>query len=204
MVRKIEINVAHEYRQRVMAVLHSSLRPEENVVTFNATNTPTTIISVICSSLRVGTIMRVLNEQGCGTKYGLITVSSINAMMPRFEVIQQSIFFDTDMRQAAADTVAASSSSSVVNTFPSTTPSGYAAFKQVKFTTEEIYNDIVEGCTIDFNKWILAIGGCVLSCVGLAMDSSVPIVAAMLISPMMGPILAMCFAIAVKDRRLFW
>ena len=73
-------------------------------------------------------------------------------------------------------------------------------YPTARLPIEEIYANILGGSelTADF-MWGLACAG-IIAAVGLFTNSSVMLVAAMLISPMMGPILAMTFAMAIKTK----
>ena len=67
---------------------------------------------------------------------------------------------------------------------------------------EEIYASINSGAELDANFYLSLICAGVIAAVGLFTNSSVMLVASMLISPMMGPILAITFGMAIKTRVL--
>jgi uncharacterized hydrophobic protein (TIGR00271 family) len=74
----------------------------------------------------------------------------------------------------------------------------------VTLTGEECYEDtcaeIADGAKIKgHNLWIMGIA-MIIACVGLNVDSTSAVIGAMLISPLMGPIVAMAFGIAVNNR----
>lgn len=82
--------------------------------------------------------------------------------------------------------------------------------KQSKWTLrgrmaiEEIYLNVLSGTELSFDYLaFLCIAG-FISAVGLATDSAVMIVASMLLSPLMGPIMAFTFGTSVQDRHLVW
>ena len=65
---------------------------------------------------------------------------------------------------------------------------------------EETYAEIMEGAQFrGYNLWIMGIA-MIIACVGLNVDSTSAVIGAMLISPLMGPIIALAFGIAVNDR----
>lgn len=65
---------------------------------------------------------------------------------------------------------------------------------------EETYAEIMEGVKLKgYNFWILGFA-MIIACVGLNIDSTSAVIGAMLISPLMGPIVALAFGIAVNNR----
>jgi uncharacterized membrane protein len=66
----------------------------------------------------------------------------------------------------------------------------------------ETYHEITAAAEFSgFNLWILGFA-MVIACIGLNTDSTSAVIGAMLISPLMGPIIGYAFAIAIQDRRL--
>jgi uncharacterized hydrophobic protein (TIGR00271 family) len=64
----------------------------------------------------------------------------------------------------------------------------------------ETYSEIMEGAQFKgHNLWIMGFA-MVLACVGLNIDSTSAVIGAMLISPLMGPITALGFGIAINNR----
>ena len=125
----------------------------------------------------------MLASIGCGSEWGLITVTTVNAMTPNFYVIRKVLKgFEEE--------------SEIQDTF--------ADFKSDRLTTEEIYNTIFDGASIGINTAILLIAAVVIAFVGLASDSSVAVVASMLISPLMNPLLAVTLGIMVNDTKLLF
>lgn len=65
-----------------------------------------------------------------------------------------------------------------------------------------IYKEVLDGTFFKgANLWTL-VGAMVIACVGLNYNSTMALIGAMIISPLMGPIIAMGFAIAVKQKGL--
>jgi uncharacterized hydrophobic protein (TIGR00271 family) len=65
---------------------------------------------------------------------------------------------------------------------------------------EETYAEIMEGTRLKgYNLWILGFA-MVIACIGLNVDSTSAVIGAMLISPLMGPIVALGFGIAINNR----
>jgi hypothetical protein len=87
---------------------------------------------------------------------------------------------------------------------------GFAHFQKARKTTEELYNEINGSANItvrlgfiacfvsnnnqpfksnQVNSWMMLVGASIMAAGGLASNATVFIVAAMLVSPIMGPIL---------------
>jgi uncharacterized hydrophobic protein (TIGR00271 family) len=78
--------------------------------------------------------------------------------------------------------------------------------KQFVFEKEEheteTYSEIAEGTAFrGYNLWVLGFA-MIIACIGLNTDSVSAVIGAMLISPLMGPIVGFAFALAINDRRL--
>ena len=67
---------------------------------------------------------------------------------------------------------------------------------------EQLLSQIMEGAVFSFDYMCLVIIASALAGVGLAMNSVVVIVASMLVSPIMGPVLAGTFGFCIRDRSL--
>ena len=66
----------------------------------------------------------------------------------------------------------------------------------------ETYNEIKEGVIFKgFNLWILGFA-MVIACIGLTTNSVSAVIGAMLISPLMGPVIGFAFGLAINDRDL--
>jgi uncharacterized hydrophobic protein (TIGR00271 family) len=66
----------------------------------------------------------------------------------------------------------------------------------------QTYQEIADGVNFSgYNLWILGFA-MVVACIGLNTDSISAIIGAMLISPLMGPIVGYSFALAIHDREL--
>jgi len=67
---------------------------------------------------------------------------------------------------------------------------------------KETFAEIRQGAEFSgFNLWILGFA-MVIACIGLTTDSASAVVGAMLISPLMGPVTAYAFALAIRDNQL--
>lgn len=67
---------------------------------------------------------------------------------------------------------------------------------------QETYEEIIEGVRLKgYNFWILGFA-MIIACIGLNTDSVSAVIGAMLISPLMGPILGFAFGLAIQDNRI--
>ncbi|HSC54231.1 MAG TPA: DUF389 domain-containing protein [Phnomibacter sp.] len=66
----------------------------------------------------------------------------------------------------------------------------------------DTYNEIVEGVIFrGHNLWLLA-AAMIIACIGLNAGNSAALIGAMLISPLMGPVIGIAFAISIQKRSL--
>lgn len=80
---------------------------------------------------------------------------------------------------------------------------GMQAFQKARKTTEEMFNEISNGANMTINTWMNLIGASFMAAGGLTTNVLVFTVAAMLVSPIMGPILGMVMGYRVADWPLF-
>ena len=71
-----------------------------------------------------------------------------------------------------------------------------------RLTVEEVYSVIDEGTHLTFDYMLNTFYAAMIAAIGLASDSAPTVVASMLISPLMGPIMGLTFAVAVRDWAL--
>ncbi|KAG1661650.1 hypothetical protein FOA52_007531 [Chlamydomonas sp. UWO 241] len=71
-----------------------------------------------------------------------------------------------------------------------------------RLSIEEIYENVLEGCTASFDYLVLVSVASAIAFVGLLTDNAVMIVASMLVSPLMGPILGFTFGTSLRDVML--
>lgn len=79
----------------------------------------------------------------------------------------------------------------------------YVTVYKARLTTEELFNNISNQANMNINTWMNLIGASTIAAGGLATNVTVFIVASMLVSPIMGPILGMTFGYRVSDWPLF-
>ena len=78
--------------------------------------------------------------------------------------------------------------------------------KRQKMTSlrEEVYQKIESGCKLNIDFIVLTILSTIVAAIGLNYDNVAIVIAAMVIAPLLGPILAFSFATALGDLSLMW
>jgi uncharacterized hydrophobic protein (TIGR00271 family) len=66
-----------------------------------------------------------------------------------------------------------------------------------------IHEKLAEGCKFSFNYNTLLLTASILAGLGLVSDSSTTVIASMLVSPIMGPVVGMAYGATIHDWRLF-
>ena len=76
--------------------------------------------------------------------------------------------------------------------------------KSSKATREELYSRIEQGARIDGNFLLLTFLSTVVAAIGLIEDNVAVVIGAMVIAPLLGPILALAFGSSLGDSKLAW
>ena len=69
---------------------------------------------------------------------------------------------------------------------------------------EELYNSMVNSCRLDTNFILLIVISSGIAAMGLLRDNVAYIIGSMIVAPLLGPAVAMCFATVLGDTRLFY
>eukprot|EP00951_Prasinocladus_malaysianus_P030593 scaffold288912_cov47-Prasinocladus_malaysianus.AAC.1 len=117
--------------------------------------------------------MHELDKIGCGSAYGRIALTPVEVLkpLPKSRVFSKANLGAEDKEKAKE---AAKDNSTV----------------EARLAIEEIYSDIEGQSNITFDYIAFIIIGSVIAGLGLATNNTVMILASMLVSPLMGPILA--------------
>ncbi len=75
---------------------------------------------------------------------------------------------------------------------------------KVSTTREELYSQIERGARLDRNYLLLVVLSTIVAAIGLVEDNVAVVVGAMVIAPLLGPILAFAFGTSLGDRQLVW
>jgi len=84
-------------------------------------------------------------------------------------------------------------------------PNGDAEEEQdnsVRTTREELYTQISKGALLDWNYLLLVLLSTLVATIGLVEDNVAVVIGAMVIAPLLGPIIAFAFATSLGDREL--
>ncbi len=76
--------------------------------------------------------------------------------------------------------------------------------KETQATREELYSQIEKGARIDSNYLLLAFLSTVVAAIGLIEDNIAVVIGAMVIAPLLGPIIALAFGSSLGDPKLVW
>jgi len=69
---------------------------------------------------------------------------------------------------------------------------------------EELYDTMVGACRLDRNFVVLLLVATAIAAMGLLRDNTAYIIGSMIVAPLLGPAVAMCFATVLGDTELFW
>jgi uncharacterized hydrophobic protein (TIGR00271 family) len=221
-LRKLEICVPHSERDRVVQALQNQgglSQPDhvgENLVVLVAENC--TMLHLVCTQRRAGQLISILTSKfGLGIDFG--TISSVKVASARPDPEQLLDEFRQMQARISATIAAESHKYSERSNYPvigflkSLWPFKQhidepKKFKYVTSSTtksvEELWNEIVSQSKDDGVFYTNLICATIISAIGLMSNSSVVVLSAMLISPMMGPILAGSFGLAIGDEKLVW
>jgi len=73
---------------------------------------------------------------------------------------------------------------------------------RMKEITDIVVENVKAGSKLTFDYYCYLVSACVIAGGGLAVNSIVAVVASMLVSPIMGPVLAICFGTVIKNKDL--
>lgn len=167
----------------------------ESIVVVNAENC-TKIEVVCCTAARAGALLNMLTgKYGVGVNFGTITSLLVASSRPNPAQLLQEF---KALKNRLEENYKPPSSNS--NERPQKFE--YVVSTSVK-SIEELWNEICD-LSHDNNDYYISVACAgVISAVGLMTNSPVVTLSAMLISPLMGPILSMSFGLAVGDMVLF-
>ncbi|MGB5832240.1 MAG: TIGR00341 family protein [Thiohalocapsa sp.] len=74
--------------------------------------------------------------------------------------------------------------------------------RSVRATREELYTQIAKGALLDWNFVLLVVLSTIVATIGLVEDNVAVVIGAMVIAPLLGPIIAFAFATSLGDRQL--
>ena len=149
-----------------------------------------TIFLITVPGPAVGPTLEIFRKNGIGVSIGRVILCSLDYMKPD---LAKPLYVDAE--KEATDAKKAGPKPPVLK--------GFQHFQKARKTTEEMYNEISNGAQMTINTWMNLIGASIMAGGGLTSGALVFIVAAMLVSPIMGPILGMTMGYRVADWPLF-
>ena len=203
MSRRIEITVPNDWAIPVRECLTDKSRCDlsENTgkpsMLVEVPGLMNTIFFVTVPGPSVSPTLEFLRKSGIGVSVGRIILTSIEFLKPGLDKPLQKIILDQKVEE---DDVEVGEKAAPKKKGPLT---GFQHFQKARRTTEELYNDISNGASMNMNTWLNLIGASIMAAGGLTTNTTVFIVAAMLVSPIMGPILGMTLGYRIADWPLF-
>merc|ERR1719203_1402286 len=131
-------------------------------------------------------LIDVLTLYGVSSRFGTLDVTALTSTKPRVATVNQSRIVSEDGFE-----VASSSSTSKKR------KKKYAVSDRLAY--DEVYDTIDGQLHLTFDYLALIAVGALICASGLLTNSAVNVVASMLVSPLMGPIVGMTFGSSVRD-----
>jgi Domain of unknown function (DUF389) len=210
--RRIEIIVPHIYAAFVLDVIENPLQcnmgdgSEKPGVVTQIEGVKTSLFLLTVKGPDVGNVLDILRTNGIGVIIGTVVLTTLDCIKPQWGKGPKKKAAPTDMEEfkkqqdEEALTNAAAKQGKPLN---ASKLKDMSTFQKARLTTEEIYNNIFNGANMTTNTWFNLVGASTMAAGGATSNASVFIVAAMLVSPIMGPILGMTFGYRIADWELF-
>jgi hypothetical protein len=203
MSRRIEITIPNDWAIPVRECLNDTARCDLS----EASGKPNmiveipgllnTIFFVTVPGPTVSPTLEYLRKSGIGVSVGRIILTSIEFLKPGLDRPLHKIVIEVNDDEK---NLLLENGPQPKKKGPLT---GFQHFQKARRTTEELYNDISNGAGMNMNTWLNLIGASLMAAGGLTTNTTVFIVAAMLVSPIMGPILGMTLGYRIADWPLF-
>jgi uncharacterized hydrophobic protein (TIGR00271 family) len=187
--RRVEVTVPKEYSEEAEEAMNAKLKdfnPRHPQHLMISTGDDDVVYSVNLHPPQVGEYLHSLEKQvGIGVKYGLATILEAAACKP---APPHPLSLEERLKNNPGK--------------HGKHPTWMQKYGQGRMSVEEIHTAIEGGNSLDFNFWCFLIGAAIIAGGGLATNSAVMVVASMLVSPLMGPILAVTFGVTTRDWKL--
>eukprot|EP01083_Nonionella_stella_P164686 545849_1 len=159
---------------------------------------------------KVSTIRDVLHKQNVvhhlevynGETSSLIICKVVNKKTD--EILQLLARYSVGIRYGHIDVVALTSTKPRIATFRGSRPKSQRYLVTDRMSYDEMVDFIDSQIHLTFDYLALIAVGAMICAGGLLTNSAVNVVASMLVSPLMGPIVGMTFGTIVRDRKMFW
>ena len=210
MARRVEIIIPNPYVDELQKILEDprgcNLNATSTVpghITYCKTAGDETIVNITLPGQNAGDILKKLEKNGIGNGIGMVSLTSLDCLKPRFirfpklsSSTSQTIDKRPKKRRSIVDAAIDISKITMQG-------DKYRDFRKPPLTLDEVYGSIVVNSQMTASTWINIIGASVIAAGGSASNNVVYTVAAMLVSPIMGPVLGGTFAYHVADWTLF-
>lgn len=200
------IRIPSEYQEELFSVLSENCLVKLDTITqipFEQDDTPFTLLLFSCSNSTSEILRKLLIEHGVGIPGSISDVNVLSLAVNkdlRSEVGDEE---DTESEEEGSDSDQNKKHEPAAE--ESQPSSAFLAFQtsiKARIAVENLLETIDSGASFTFDFIVLVIVASVIAVVGLITNSSVIIVASMLVSPMMGPILGFTFGSVVQDLDL--
>ena len=207
MARRMEITVPNLYREFTRSILEDPREADlgefsdKPGVMAEIHGERNTVFLLTLPGPAVSTVLDICKKNGIGVVIGNITLGSLDCIKPRFNkgpkkrLSSGKMLTTEEIKQLGVDQKKEDANKPA----NASKMGGFKDFQKARLTTEEIYNNIFNGANMTMNTWINLIGASTMAAGGATSNASVFIVAAMLVSPIMGPILGMTFGYRIAD-----
>jgi hypothetical protein len=139
--------------------------------------------------------MKNLEKCGIGARVGSVSLQSLDCLKPRFIRHQKAERNPEETKKKRRG--------SILEALPfGQDEIPYRDYRKAPLTLDEVYGIIVTNSHMTTTTWINLLGASVVGAGGAATNNVVFVVAAMLVSPIMGPVLGVTFAYRVADWKL--
>ena len=210
MARRVEIVIPNGCLDELQKILEDprgcNLNSTSSVpghITYTKTTGSDTIVQLTIPGQNAGEILKKLEKNGIGSGIGMVSLTSLDCLKPRFirfpklsSSTSKSIDRKPKKRRSIVDAAIDISKITMQG-------DKYRDFRKPPLTLDEVYGTIVVNAQMTASTWINIIGASVIAAGGSASNNIVYTVAAMLVSPIMGPVLGGTFAYHVADWKLF-
>jgi len=167
------------------------------------------LITVTVPHDKAATIRKILHQQQIvhhlqvyqGDTACMIVCKVVNKKTD--EILQLLARYSVGIRYGHIDVVALTSTKPRIATFRGAKPKSHRFMVTDRMSYDEMVDFIDSSIHLTFDYLALIAVGAMICAGGLLTNSAVNVVASMLVSPLMGPIVGMTFGTIVRDKRMF-
>ncbi|TXT60009.1 MAG: conserved membrane protein of unknown function [Promethearchaeota archaeon] len=170
-MRQVQVTIPNEPKENIERVL-AVLQGELQIKHMIMLKSEfNTLIIIRHRKTFVPEIIEALNKIGVGTKYGIVDILNLETTIPRLDMTES----EKEKKKRRAQIAE-------------------------RVSVEEIEKDIIENSQPSFNYFLFILLSAIIAGVGLLTDSAIILIASMILSPLMGPILGLSFSVITKNK----